>query len=78
MFPQPLITAAARVRKPASGLRDSGLKIPRPGEAVKVDRETFDQKVEKMASDGLASGSPDNNPLVPTAEQIIELYQKAW
>jgi alcohol dehydrogenase class IV len=31
-----------------------------------------------MAEDALASGSPQNNPRVPTAEEIVALYQKAW
>ncbi|GIV85609.1 MAG: hypothetical protein KatS3mg052_2616 [Candidatus Roseilinea sp.] len=31
-----------------------------------------------MAQDALASGSPQNNPVVPTAEQIIALYEQAW
>ena len=54
------------------------LKIPRLGDAVEVDLPTFDEKVEKMAKDGLASGSPNNNPVVPTVDQIVELYHKAW
>jgi alcohol dehydrogenase class IV len=45
---------------------------------VGVDRATFDQKVEKMANDGIASGSPNNNPVVPTAAQIVDLYHQAW
>lgn len=28
----------------------------------------------KMAKDAIASGSPANNPKVPTEEEIIELY----
>jgi alcohol dehydrogenase len=31
-----------------------------------------------MAQDALASGSPANNPVVPTADQIVDLYQQAW
>ena len=31
-----------------------------------------------MASQALASGSPQNNPRVPTENQIIQLYQKIW
>ena len=54
------------------------LEIPRLGECVKVDLAVFDEKVEKMANDALASGSPNNNPVVPDAQQIIELYHKAW
>jgi len=54
------------------------LEVPRLGDAVKVDLTAFNEKVEKMAKDGLASGSPNNNPVVPTAEQIVDLYHKAW
>jgi hypothetical protein len=31
-----------------------------------------------MASDALASGSPQNNPRVPSAEEIVSLYEQAW
>jgi alcohol dehydrogenase class IV len=54
------------------------LGIPRLGECVKADLSVFSEKVEKMANDALASGSPNNNPVVPEAQQIIELYHKAW
>jgi alcohol dehydrogenase len=54
------------------------LNVPSLGQSVQVDRETFDQRVEKMASDALASGSPGNNPVVPDVEQIVELYHRAW
>jgi alcohol dehydrogenase class IV len=39
-----------------------------------IDKEKFDLVVSKMASDALASGSPANNPRVPTKEEIIQLY----
>ena len=54
------------------------LEIIRLGECVKADRSLFDKRVEKMAKDALASGSPDNNPVVPDLQQIVELYHKAW
>jgi alcohol dehydrogenase len=54
------------------------LGIPRLGAAVNVDLSLFDRKVEKMASDALASGSPNNNPIVPDVHQIIDLYHQAW
>lgn len=62
------------------GLRELNgkLEIPSLGVCVKVDLSVFDERVEKMASDGLASGSPGNNPVVPDVEQIVELYHKAW
>ena len=70
-------SAGSALLKGLQELNDK-LKIPRLGECVKVNLSVFDEKVEKMASDGLASGSPDNNPVVPDVEQIIEIYHKAW
>jgi alcohol dehydrogenase class IV len=43
-----------------------------------VERTRFDTTKEKMAADALASGSPQNNPIVPTAEQIVALYEESW
>nr|MBA5588167.1 iron-containing alcohol dehydrogenase [Anaerobacillus isosaccharinicus]QOY38380.1 iron-containing alcohol dehydrogenase [Anaerobacillus isosaccharinicus] len=40
-----------------------------------IDEEVFSQVIDKMASDALASGSPRNNPRVPTKEEIVELYK---
>lgn len=31
-----------------------------------------------MAEQALASGSPNNNPVVPTAQQIEELYRQVF
>jgi alcohol dehydrogenase class IV len=54
------------------------LQIPSLGESGKVEYEQFCSSVEKMANDALASGSPQNNPVVPSVEEIIKLYLKAW
>jgi alcohol dehydrogenase class IV len=54
------------------------LGIPKLRDVVKVDRSQFESHLRKMADDALASGSPQNNPVVPTAEEIVELYQEAW
>lgn len=54
------------------------LHIPRLGQCRGVEREALDAAVEKMAADALASGSPQNNPRVPTAEQIVTLYHEAF
>ena len=54
------------------------LAIPGLGQAANVELEAFNQKVEKMATDALASGSPNNNPVVPTAEEIVGLYHQSW
>ena len=66
--------------KLVAGLKklNQDLQIPRLGEVCKVDQATFDENVLKMATDSLASGSPDNNPVIPTAQQIVDLYHRAW
>ena len=51
------------------------LKVPSP----KILGHSADQNMFKlMASQALASGSPQNNPRVPTENQIIELYEQIW
>jgi alcohol dehydrogenase class IV len=54
------------------------LGIPRLRDALRGDRSVFESHLRKMAEDALASGSPQNNPVVPTAEEIVELYRQAW
>jgi alcohol dehydrogenase class IV len=54
------------------------LEVPRLGQCRGVDRSRFDAVKVKMASDALASGSPQNNPVVPTADQIVALYDEAF
>jgi alcohol dehydrogenase len=54
------------------------LRIPRLREDPRIDEQRFFRSLEKMASDALASGSPQNNPVVPTLDQIVDLYRAAW
>ena len=54
------------------------LELPLLSQCAGVDRARFDAEVEKMATDALASGSPANNPRVPTAQEIVALYHEAW
>ncbi|MFT4788025.1 MAG: alcohol dehydrogenase class IV [Paraglaciecola sp.] len=53
------------------------LKVPTP-EQFGISREHFFGNLEIMAEQALASGSPGNNPRVPSAEDIIEIYKKLW
>ncbi|MDR0237003.1 iron-containing alcohol dehydrogenase [Acinetobacter sp.] len=53
------------------------LKVPTLAE-FGVDKQYFDEVVQTMAEQALASGSPSNNPIVPTVEQMVSLYQKLW
>lgn len=54
------------------------LEVGRLCDAMKVDRSVFEAKLGVMADAALASGSPQNNPRVPSHSEIIELYQRAW
>lgn len=51
------------------------LKVPSPKSLGHIaDKKTL----KLMASQALASGSPQNNPRVPTENQIIQLYEEIW
>ena len=53
------------------------LQVPTP-EQFGIEREHFFNNLEVMAEQALASGSPANNPRVPSADEIIEIYKKLW
>jgi alcohol dehydrogenase class IV len=53
------------------------LKVPTP-EQFGIDREHFFNNLQVMAEQALASGSPGNNPRVPSVDEIIEIYRKLW
>jgi len=61
------------------GLRDLCAELRVPSPAVHgIDKGTYTGLLETMARQALASGSPNNNPVIPTAEQIIELYKRVY
>lgn len=43
-----------------------------------IDQQKFMEAISKMAADALASGSPGNNPKIPTHAEIVQLYQLAY
>lgn len=53
------------------------LNVPTP-EQFGIDRTQFFDKLETMARQAQASGSPGNNPRVPTEADMIELYRALW
>jgi alcohol dehydrogenase class IV len=57
---------------------NSRLGVPALRGCAGVTQTKFDAVVEQMAAAALASGSPANNPVVPTAEQIVSLYREVW
>jgi len=60
-------------------LRDlnSELQVPTP-EQFGIDREHFLELMPTMAQQALASGSPGNNPRIPSADEIVEIYRSLW
>lgn len=53
------------------------IEIPRIS-GLGIDKDEFMKKVDKMATDALASGSPYNTARKPSKEEIIEIYKKAF
>ena len=53
------------------------LKVPTPC-AWGIDAGRYEELLPVMASQALASGSPGNNPRVPTSDEIIELYRRVY
>jgi alcohol dehydrogenase class IV len=71
-----LLDAAYLAGEAVERLNDD-LKVPTL-EGLGVEEEKFNKIIEKMADDGIASGSPGNNPRKATKQEIVELYRKAY
>jgi alcohol dehydrogenase class IV len=56
---------------------NTDLKVPTP-KGYGIDEAKYVSLMPTMAEQALASGSPGNNPRVPTKDEIIELYQRVW
>jgi alcohol dehydrogenase class IV len=57
--------------------RNAELQVPSPKQFGIVE-ERYIALVSTMAVQALASGSPQNNPRIPTAEEIEQIYHQAW
>ena len=53
------------------------LAVPSP-RAYGIDPAQWEAKLDLMAEQALASGSPANNPRVPEKAEIVALYREAW
>lgn len=53
------------------------LAVPTP-RAYGIPQDRFDGLLDLMAEQALASGSPGNNPRVPSAAEIIALYREVY
>lgn len=69
-------SAVARLLEELRSL-NADLAVPSP-RAYGIDENRWTRLVPTMAQQALASGSPGNNPAVPTAEEIETLYAEVW
>jgi alcohol dehydrogenase class IV len=53
------------------------LSVPTPA-AYGIDEAAWNGKMALMAEQALASGSPGNNPVVPSVDEIVGLYREVW
>ncbi len=70
---------AIAAAKLVSGLEqlNADLGVPTPA-AYGIDEATWNGKLDLMAEQALASGSPGNNPRVPEKAEITALYREVW
>jgi alcohol dehydrogenase class IV len=57
--------------------RNSELSVPSPKQ-YGIDRERYFALIPTLTAQALASGSPQNNPRVPTAAEIEAIYRQVW
>lgn len=53
------------------------LQVPTPAQ-YGVERADYFARLELMAQQAQASGSPGNNPRVPTIDEMVTLYRELW
>jgi alcohol dehydrogenase class IV len=58
-------------------LLNHDLEVPSP-KAYGIEEWRYVELLPVMASQALASGSPGNNPRVPSADEIIDLYKRVY
>jgi alcohol dehydrogenase class IV len=57
--------------------RNQDLEVPSP-KRFGISEERYFSLVPTMAEQALASGSPQNNPRIPTRAEIEEIYRQIW
>ncbi|MCO4251352.1 iron-containing alcohol dehydrogenase [Pseudarthrobacter raffinosi] len=56
---------------------NADLDVPTP-EVFGIDRHAWESKLPLMAEQALSSGSPANNPVIPDAQQIQDIYASIY
>ena len=57
--------------------RNAELQVPSP-RRFGIAKNRYEAAIATMTAQALASGSPQNNPRIPTADEIAAIYRKAW
>jgi alcohol dehydrogenase class IV len=70
-------TPANRILLEELKLLNEDLSVPTP-EEYGIDESSYMKLLPEMAEQALASGSPGNNPCIPTIEQMVKLYQNVY
>jgi alcohol dehydrogenase class IV len=67
------------VNKLVEGLfrRNEELEVPSP-KSFGISEERYMEVIPTMTTQALASGSPQNNPRIPSAAEIEQLYSEIW
>jgi alcohol dehydrogenase class IV len=67
------------VNKLVGGLfrRNEELEVPSP-KSFGISEERYLEVIPTMTTQALASGSPQNNPRIPSAAEIEQLYREIW
>ncbi|MGF7183244.1 iron-containing alcohol dehydrogenase [Tunturiibacter psychrotolerans] len=57
--------------------RNADLQVPSPRQ-FGIDKVQYFDLIPSMTAQAFASGSPQNNPRIPTAEDVEAIYRQAW
>jgi alcohol dehydrogenase class IV len=58
-------------------LRNAELEVPSPRQ-YGIAEDRYMAVIPTMAQQAVASGSPQNNPRIPTIDEIQQIYRQAW
>ena len=75
--PEEATQAAIRKLVDALYRRNQELQVPSPKQ-YGIPEQKYFEAIPVMTAQALASGSPQNNPRIPTAEEIAQLYRQVW
>jgi len=72
-------SSASAVEKLTEALfqRNELLQVPSP-KKFGISESHYFESIPTMAAQALASGSPQNNPRIPTADEIERIYREVW